>query len=61
MPTETLVLNNPAISLEINITNIVPLKAKIIFAINSAIQFISNNGFRPNLSERPPQKGETKN
>ena len=35
--------------------------ANKIFAINSAIQFKISNGFLPILSDRFPQKGETKN
>ena len=35
--------------------------ANRIFAINSAIQFKINKGFLPILSDRFPQKGETKN
>ena len=59
--TEILVLKSPAITLAKKIIGRLVAIANKIFAINSATQFKINKGFLPTLSDKFPQKGDTKN
>jgi hypothetical protein len=56
-----LFLNKPAIILDKNIINKLPLIAKIMLAKISAKQFNMISGFLPNLSDKLPQNGDVKN